>query len=266
MNKTSLNLFILLLALPCTLALGQAKGNMSCADIVKAHGGVNVGGSDAPALWEIPMPGAVELINSYGDSVTAYDLSFGENDIPEITAVSCIESYLFTNEIDRMAQTSQLNIYDTSLGKRVASLDTFGLPIQGWVIGDIIVVTLSGFTIGNSTNVIFLKTQTILGESLSQYISSNIIAVSGHNILQERASWMGGRDVRHIESLRITENDLTVVESCPVELPEGFTAPLEYTLDGSDLKVIPKFSKGSMSPYLIESCKDVAETFLNSHK
>jgi hypothetical protein len=264
MNKVSLNLFVLLLALLCTLGHGQAGSNMSCADIVKAHGGVNI--SDAPALWEIPMSGAIELLSSYGASVTPSNLSFSD-EIQEATSISCIEPYLFTNEIDRMAQTFQLNIYDTLLGKRVASLDTFGLPIEGWVIGDIIAANLYTYIMDPDSIVISLTTQSMISDTLpSQYAGSKILMVSGNHLLRERTSHISGNTIRHIESLRITESSLIVMESCSVELPEGFTVPLEYTLNDSGLKVIPKSSKDSMSPYLIESCKNVVETFLNSHK
>jgi hypothetical protein len=274
MNKISLHLFLFFFTTLFASGYGQAKNSVTCTALMTTLGGTRIteGVNDASVLWEVPMSSAVELLKSYGADVTPSSLSLsGVDEILEITLMSCVEPYLFTNEftnrIDGQPQSVWLDIYDTTLQKRVARLDTFGLPTEGWIMGDTIAANLYTYFMEPSSIIISLATKSILSETTpSRYGSSKILMVFGNHLLQEDTTHIGGPVKRYIQNLRIIDNNLIMTESCFVELPEAFSGPMAYSIDDAGLKVIPEYPEASTSPYLVEACHEVVKAFADSQK
>ena len=251
-----------LLFMVCTVSLGQAQ-ETTCADVLTSLGGEN-GGSEAPALWGIPTLSLVKLLTSYGVDATPRTISLSDGEeIEPMWVASCYGSYLFTNEADADHQNVWLNVYDVLLKKRLVSLETFGLPTEVWLIGDVVAANL--FAYSDSGSIIFsIETQKVLDTSSGVFDERKIIMVSGQKLLRENTWTIGGPPGRAIESLAVAGDHLQELASCRVDIPElGDNLPeLEYTLRGSDLIAIP--ASAPKSSYVVETCSDAVSTFLNS--
>ena len=263
-HKLHMNVFGVLLTALSSLSFGQPGITTTCADTLTSLTGKPVGDMGS-AAWEVSTLSLAEVLTSYGVTVTPEMLSLNESgDVEPLAGAACIGIYLFTNEIDSEKQTVYLNVYDTSLEKRVASIETFGLPTEGWIIGDVVAANLYAYFMGETSIVLSLATQQVLSDTPpSRFTWSKIFMVSGDKLLRERTSSIGGPQLRHIESLVIDGNSLTVVASCPVTLSEEADnlQELEYMLDKDGLKAGPKGATNSESFQLIAACQSLAKTF-----
>ena len=252
-EKLHKSLLGVLLTALCALGFGQPGTTTACADTLTSLAGKKVD----DAVWEVSTAHLAQALTSYGVTVTPETLSLAEGEVWPLVGASCIEPYLFTNEIDSEKQIVYLNIYDPSLGKRVARVETFGLPKEGWIIGNIVAANLYAYFLRETSIVLSLETQQVLSNTApSRDEGSEIFMVSGNKLLRERVTAFAGHFSRSVESLVIDGNSLNIVASCPVTS----SGALDYILDEAGLKARP--NAANSEPFqLIDACKNLAKTF-----